>query len=390
MKERVLEAMKRAVETGRAAGVSLLVYQHGEEKLYCDYGFRDLENRIAMSRDTIFRMYSMSKPITSAAMMLLMSRGQVDAGSPVWEYLPEYRQMMSLQNGTPAPVRRTMTVRDLLNMTSGLPYPGDNNAAAVQADAVFRELGQRLYTDHAMTTREFARRMAKNVLAFEPGSEFMYGTSADVCGALIEEVTGKRFGAFLQEEFFGPLGMEDTDFYVPAEKQERLAKVYTLRDGKLTEFVTDHLGVTYERKTAPAFESGGAGLCSTLPDYAAFGTMLMNDGMYKGQRILPKQAIRFMHSGGLTEAQRNTLNRGWDWMGGAYTYGNFVRILTDEGMTTHFANKGEYGWDGWLGTFFSNEPESGITFVFGIQLSADPNALFLVHELKNIVMSELA
>ena len=129
-------------------------------------------------------------------------------------------------------------------------------------------------------------------------------------------------------------------------------------------------------------------LCSTLDDYSKFGQMLMNEGMYQGKRIMPSQAVRFMRHGGLTKEQMPQLQQGWDWMSG-YTYGNLMRVCENESETSVFSSKGEYGWDGWLGTFFSNEPQHGITLIFGTQQIGIGRTGILVREIKNIVMSEL-
>ena len=216
----------------------------------------------------------------------------------------------------------------------------------------------------------------------------MYGTSADILGALIEVVSGESFGNFLQKNFFDPLEMNETGFYVPEKNRSRLARVYEESQQGLMEVKTNHLGLRYERDIAPSFESGGAGLCSTVDDYSKFGQMLINEGVYQGKRIMPAQAVRFMRHGGLTSEQKPQLHQGWDWMSG-YTYGNLMRVCENESETSVFSSRGEYGWDGWLGTFFSNEPQHGITLIFGTQQIGIGRTGVLVREIKNIVMSEL-
>lgn len=389
MEQKIREAMKRSIESGSCAGANVLVVKDGKEQVYCEYGYRDLENQIAMSRDTIFRLYSQTKPVTAAAVMLLASEGRIDLASAVEDYLPEFKNGHVNQNGTRQNVQRKITVRDLLNMTSGISYPDAATEGGRQSEAVFKELDDRLYTDHPMSTREFAEKMGKIDLCFEPGQEFKYGASADILGALVEVVSGESFGTFLQKNFFDPLEMKETGFYVPEKNQKRLAKVYEETKQGLAEVQTNHLGLRYNRDMAPAFESGGAGLCSTLDDYSKFGQMLINDGMYQGRRIMMPQAVRFMTHGGLTPSQMVQLHNGWDWMSG-YTYGNLMRVCHNESETSVFASKGEYGWDGWFGTFFSNEPQHGITMIFGTQQVGIGRTGSLVHQIKNIVMSELA
>lgn len=388
MKQKIMDAMQRSIESGSCSGANVLVIKDGEEQVYCDYGYRNLANKTPMSRDTIFRLYSQSKPVTAAATLLLVSQGKIDLASAIEDYLPEFKDSHVNENGKRHSVYRKITVRDLLNMTSGLAYPDMSTEGGRQSDAVFRELDERLYTDHPMTTREFSQKMGKIDLCFEPGEKFMYGISADILGALIEVVSGESFGTFLQKNFFDPLEMTETGFYVPEKNRDRLARVYEETPDGLTEVKTNHLGLRYERDMVPSFESGGAGLCSTLDDYGKFGQMLMNEGVYQGKRIMPAQAVRFMRHGGLTPEQMPQLHQGWDWMSG-YTYGNLMRVCENESETSVFSSKGEYGWDGWLGTFFSNEPQHGITLVFGVQQIGIGRTGVLVREIKNIVMSEL-
>ena len=388
MKHKIMDAMQRSIESGSCSGANVLVIKDGEEQVYCDFGYRDLENKTPMSRDTIFRLYSQSKPVTAAATLLLVSQGKIDLASAIEDYLPEFQDSYVNENGVRRPVQRKITVRDLLNMTSGLAYPDLSTEGGKQSDAVYRELDERLFGDHPMTTREFSQKMGKIDLCFEPGQKFMYGISADILGALIEVVSGESFGSFLQKNFFDPLEMTETGFYVKEENRSRLAKVYEESSQGLTEVKTNHLGLYYDRNIIPAFESGGAGLCSTLDDYSKFGQMLMNEGMYQGKEIMPAQAVRFMRHGGITREQMPQLHAGWDWMSG-YTYGNLMRVCENESETSVFSSKGEYGWDGWLGTFFSNEPQHGITLVFGVQQVGIGRTGILVREIKNIVMSEL-
>lgn len=388
MKQKILDAMKRSVESGSCSGANVLVLKDGKEQEYCEYGYRDLEKHVAMSRDTIFRLYSQTKPITAAATLVLAADGRIDLASPVEDYLPEFMGSYVNRNGIRKKAERKITVRDLLNMTSGIAYPDLTTEGGRQSDKVFGELGQRLYSENPMSTREFSRKMGKIDLCFEPGEKFMYGASADILGALIETVSGKSFGEFLQKSLFDPLGMKETGFFVPEQKRNRLARVYEETENGLVEVKTDHLGLRYERDVEPAFESGGAGLCSTLDDYSKFGEMLLAGGNYRGKKIMSAAAVRFMTHGGLTPEQIPQLQKGWDWMSG-YTYGNLMRVCQEESQTSLFSSKGEYGWDGWLGTFFSNEPAHGITLVFGVQQVGVGRTGILIRQIKNIVMSEL-
>ncbi len=387
MTNKLQKIIDAAVRSGDTAGINVLVLKKGAELAYCESGWRDLENNVPMTRDTIFRLYSQTKPITAAAVILLASRGELDLSSWISDYLPEFSEQFVSVDGKRRPANRRITVIDLLNMTSGLAYPDDRFDGGKQSGKVFWEIEQRLFGENPVTTWEFSEMMARTDLCFEPGEQFLYGTSADIAGALVERVSGKKLSEFLNDEFFIPLGMSDTAFYVPKEKQHRLSKAYDYgKDGQLFEHITNHLGLRYMRDVPPAFESGGAGLCSTLDDYAKFAAMLINGGEYNGKRILSERAVAFLTKGGLSDGLKPQLKAGWDWLGG-YTYGNFMRVCEDESRTTLFSDKGEYGWDGWLGTFFSNEPKSGITLLVGVQQLGVGRTGAVVRKLKNAVMS---
>ena len=317
-----------------------------------------------------------------------MEIGKLDAGALLSAYLPAYEKSSVNLNGERVKAQKCITISDLLNMTSGIPYPDDTTEGGRQSGAVFREIEQRMNSDNPISTAEFARKMSAVDLCFEPGEKFMYGASADILGAVIEKVSGMSFRDYLISNFFEPLGMSDTDFYVPQNKANRLAKVYDYSEKGLHEVRTNHLGLKYERDVIPAFQSGGAGLCSTLDDYAKFAGMLMNNGSFNGRRFLSPMAVKYLTHGGIKSSQKPQLEEGWSWLRG-YTYGNLMRVCDDESMTTLFASKGEYGWSGWLGSFFSNEPAHGITLLFGTQQAGVGKTRTLVRKLKNIVMSEL-
>lgn len=379
--------MNAAVSAREAAGVNLLVLQNGKELLYAESGYADIEHQKPMSRDTIFRLYSMSKPITAAGIMILMERGIIDLFNPVSKYLPGFRNQQVSVSGTLVPVKRETTLQHLLNMTSGLPY-GGADAAGQAAEAVFEEIREKLSSDDAISTVEAANRLGSLPLSFHPGDHFMYGTSADILGAVIEVASGMRFGDFLEKELFEPLGMKDTGFFIPESKQERRSCTYELlSDGTLAECQTTHLGISYFMESRPAFESGGAGLVSTLPDYSRFAGMLLNNGSYNGVQILRPATVAYMTGGQLLPWQQEDLNRDWGGLTG-YSYGNLLRVMKEPGSAVMLTTKGEYGWDGWLGPYFSNHPDLGLTILVGMQ-KKDAGTTALTRKLRNIILSSL-
>lgn len=391
MKETMKEAVKRVLEASVAknyvAGASLLVLQDGKELLFEQAGFRDRENQIGFDRDTICRLYSMSKPVTAVAVMILMERGLIDLADPVSMYLPAYAGMQVFEEGKLVPVKRDIMIKELLCMTSGCVYPGMGTDAEKEMAKLFEKIDQKLYTEEQMTTMEIVNAIGGCPLDFQPGAHWKYGTGADILGGIVETVSGMKFSEFLKKEIFEPLEMKDTGFYVPEEKQSRLAKVYDVVEGELQEFKTNHLGIRYTQKGAPAFESGGAGLVSTLDDYAKFAQMLMNRGEYQGKRLLQQATVEYLTHTELMPWQQVDLDTGWESMTG-YTYGNLLRVMKWPERSYMMNSKGEYGWDGWLGPYFCNAPEEKLTFLFFMQkINAGTNQL--TRQLRNVVYSKL-
>ena len=385
--EKCAAIMESAVAERFVSGAILLVLKNGKEILSCQAGYRDLEQKLPMERDTILRLYSMSKPVTGAAVMLLLERGMIDLVDPVSKYLPGFAGQRVLVNGKEVPAEREVNIHDLLSMTSGLPYGDAGSPAADRAKLVFDEIDERLYSDNPLTLNEIANRLGQCPLEFQPGARWMYGTSADILGAVVEAISGRSFAEFLEKELFEPLGMSDTGFYVPEEKQNRLAKVYREERGTLTEEKTNHLGIRYDMKIPPAFASGGAGLVSTLEDYSKFASMLLGGGELNGARVLKPKTVEYFTAGSLTPWQKESFWRTWDRMTG-FSYGNLMRVLKDPGAAQFVSTAGEYGWDGWLGCVFGNDPKNKLTFLFGMQ-RPDSGTTWLARRLRNLVTTEL-
>ncbi|MBQ7990736.1 MAG: beta-lactamase family protein, partial [Oscillospiraceae bacterium] len=334
--------IRRTVDRQELAGANVLILQDGKELFYDEYGIARASDKSPLVRDTIFRLYSQTKPITAAAVILLAAEGKIDLSADLSEYLPEFsHQFRYDENGEKKDVVRRISVKSLLNMTSGIPYPNYGNKADEMAGGVFDDMIASLYTDSPLTTRDFSEKMAKIGLSFEPESHFRYGAGADIAGALVERVSGVSFGEFLRSSFFEPLEMTDTDFWVPPEKQHRLAAIFDTAGG-LHECPSDHLGLRYARDVRPAFESGGAGLCSTLDDYSHFALMLLDGGVYKGRRIMPSYAVRYLTENAFEHSLCGDLLSSFGWMNG-YRYGDFMRICDDPSKTALFSAKGEYG-----------------------------------------------
>jgi len=392
-KDKITERLTKLLEMGVAdktvAGINALVIKDGEEVAYAQAGYADVDSRKPFNRNTIMRMYSMSKPITSAAVMILVERGLISLGEPVYKYLPGFvNQKLIHPDQTTEIIGRPAYIKDLMSMTSGLPY-GDANAdsygnhASVLVQNYFDEIDKKLYTKDAIETVEIANKLGEIGVSFVPGSDWMYGTSADVLGAIVEVVSGMKYGDFLKKELFEPLEMADTGFFVEADKHDRIASVYEKKDGELVFFPTNHLGIRYSLDVRPAFESGGAGIISTIDDYSHFAQMLINGGEYKGKRILSEATVRYMTHGRLMDWQQETMWRNWDGHSG-YSYGCLMQHMIDTEKAYFYTWPDEYGWDGWLGTYFVNSPTNKVTILLGMQITGPTSNIFF-EKVRNLL-----
>lgn len=382
--QRLGEILEESVARQEIAGGNLCVIHKGQEVYYAQAGFANIAEKKKMERDTIVRLYSMSKPVTAAAVMLLVERGVIDLWDPLEKYIPEFANATVVADRMTdmgaVKAKRSVTVKDCMNMTSGLPYGDDPDMASRDVGTVFEDAVRRLYTDNPMTTVEFAGRLGGCRLDFQPGEGWRYGTSADVLGAVVEVASGMRFGEFLEREFFQPLGMKDTGFSVPAEKRDRLAVVYESTPNGLVEFHGDHLGICNHMDTQIAFESGGAGLVSTIDDYWRFTQMLMQKGSFEGKEILAPRTVAYMTSCHLQPHQQ-VMMKDWENLYG-FSYGNLMRVLVDPSLTILNGSLGEYGWDGWLGPYFANMPKEETTFLMTVQRK-DSGTFTLTRKLRN-------
>lgn len=385
-KETMDKLISQEVSEGRVKGASALVLHKGQEIYYNAFGFADAERGLPMRRDTIIHLYSMTKPITAAAVMILAERGELDVWDAISDYLPAFRdpRVWDEEKQCEIPAKREITVWDLLNMTSGIPYPDMIHEPGRRMDKVVKELVRRREQGETVGTQEFVSRIAEVPLCFRPGEQWMYGFSADVLGAVVEVVSGKKFSKFLKEEMFEPLEMTDTGFFVPKDKLHRLAQYYDLMpQGELKVHTGSHLGEYYGEDVA--FESGGAGLVSTLDDYSHFASMLINKGKYKGRQILGRKTVEFMAQNRLTDKQRETMI--WDSVKG-YGYGCLMRVLLDQGQAGFNGSPGEFGWDGWTGNYVTMDFSEELVFLYFIQLCG-AGTTPAVRKLKMVTYSAL-
>lgn len=384
--KKIDDILSAIVDDKFAAGASCLILDNGKEAYYGEKGFIDIKNNKPVKRDSIFRLYSMSKPLTAAAAMLLVEDGLLDMNQPVGDYIPSFKNQTVADGYNRLSVNRPMKVKDLLNMTSGLSYCGILNTTEHMASELTDEAIKRIGTDNEMSTYEFANRLGEFPLIFSPGERFNYSYSADVLGAVIEVVSKMKFSEFLQKRLFEPLGMKDTGFYVPADKQDRLTKVYENTPEGLKEYNYNHLIINLKMDHAPAFESGGAGLVSTLDDYSHFAMMLLNNGVYEGKRVMMPGTVKYFTEGGTEDGPKECL-KGWDGMNG-FEYANLMRVMKDPSKAVTISSMGEYGWDGWLGPYFINDPTHKVTILFMLQLTNAGTTTY-TRRIRNVVYSSV-
>lgn len=363
--------LEEVVARGEISGIGLLFQKDGMEECWIGKGYADKMKQAVITKDTIFRLYSMTKPVTAVASMALVEEGTLDLKAPVGEYLPGFRHSRVWCCDHSEPVNRPVLVSDLLFMTSGLSYADNDTVTEKETGKLLKEVEDSLASDRPMTTAEFAERAGEIPLLFHPGTSWKYGISADILGAVIEQAAHKPFGEILKEKIFVPLGMKDTGFYIPDEKRDRLAKAYEKQEGNMqTLYTGNFLGINNKMDKPAAFESGGAGLVSTVSDYAKFAQMLLNGGSYQGKEILRPESVNTMTRGGLNETQKSAFEQ---WFGQkGYDYGWLMRVLKRPNEAVYPGLEGEYCWDGWLGCCFINYPRERMTLlVMQQQLGAE-------------------
>ncbi len=337
--QRLMDVLRREVASGRLPGAVAMVARRGQIALFEAVGQQDPATGTPMQTDSIFRIYSMTKPVVSVAVMMLVERGQLLLSDPVRRWLPEYaKQQVATTRGL-EPVKQEATVQDLLRHTAGLTYEflGDST--------VQRQYAQVKIASRERTNAEFSQTLATMPLQFQPGSVWAYSRATDVLGRLVEVVSGKSLGAFLQAEIFGPLGMVDTGFAVPPAQQHRIAEPFAHDpDGGVPMKVL-------EPRQVPAMEGGGGGLMSTAMDYTRFLQCLRNRGELNGVRLLGPHTVDFMtadHLGGIP-ADGTLLPPG-------HGFGLGFAVRTHLGLSPVPGSVGLYYWGGIAGTTFFVDP----------------------------------
>lgn len=341
-------ALQGFVDRGELAGVVTLASRGGEVFHAEQIGWSDIEEGRPMRPDTLFRIASMTKPVTSVAALMLMEEGRLALSDPITLWIPELTNLQVLRDagGPPdqtTPALRDITVEDLLTHRSGIAYAPFSEGPIKQAyEQALGDPGM-----NRMSVDQWLAALGTLPLAYQPGDRFHYGHSTDVLGFLVGRVEGKPFRQVLQERIFTPLSMRDTDFWMPVEKRERLASLYAYREGAggLTKVELE----LYDQP--PAYTPGGGGLISSAPDYHRFARMLLNGGELDGVRLLQPETVRLMRTNRLTDAQRRVPFAGMDlWSKSGFGLGlSMAEDLTDNPYAC--GARGSMTWPGVFGTW---------------------------------------
>ncbi len=383
--------LSRYIEPEKIAGCLTLVARRGEIAHLSAMGQMDRERGKPMSTDTIFRFYSMTKPITSVALMQLHERGEFQLTDPVSRFIPEWRDLQVMSGGdwpqfeTVSPAR-PMTIRDLLSHQSGLTYgfmEGSLERAYNKAD---------VYSAGTMAGRDLqsmVERLAEMPLKFSPGEQWNYGVSTDVCGYLVQAISGQRFDEYLQERIFEPLGMVDTAFDVPAEKLDRFAANYERGPDRQLRLMDDPATSHYAHPQT--FFSGGGGLVSTAHDYLRFCQMLLNGGELDGARLLGPKTIELMTMNHLPNGEdlsQRALGTFSETANDGVGFGLGFAMIVDLARSQNVGSLGEYYWGGAASTIFWIDPTEELIVIFLTQFM--PSGTFNFRgQIKQILYSGL-
>jgi len=376
--ERITSAIQRSVDEGRMAGAVALVARHGKLAYFKAIGMADRDAKRPMRTDSIFRICSMSKPITSVAVMTLYEEGRFLLSDPVSDFIPEFKHMKVLdppypQDKTSPPgalvdAKRPITIRHLLTHTSGLTYQWNARLGKKYIDA---GIGSGLLQQEG-TIGDAVKKLATMPLLFQPGDAWEYSLADDVLGYLVERVSGMPLDKFLEERIFKPLRMQDSGFFLPEDKASRLAMAYTyypdqglrpILDNQVVKEGEFSYSADYPTRGPRTYFSGGGGLCSTAEDYYRFCQMLLNGGELNGARVLSRKSVELIsqnHLQGKLEGQIFPLDE--------FGYGLGFGVTSEPRFLTELGSVGAYYWGGFYYTAFIIDPKEDMIAVFMAQL----------------------
>jgi CubicO group peptidase (beta-lactamase class C family) len=387
--ERLHALMQEAVDKKAQAGIVTILARHGKVVDYRTYGERDMASHTAMTKDTIFRDYSMTKPVTAVAMMILYEEGKWLPSDPISKYIPQFKDLKvykgSTGSGEPILVEpeHAPTMRELMTHTAGFVYGFFGNT---YSDGLY----QKEHVLQSANLEEMINKLAKIPLAYQPGTEWHYSLSMDIQGYIVEKLSGQSLPDFMRTHIYEPLGMKDAGFFVPEGKRSRFMTLY--RSGANGELVADANAGPNPRDYdhLPALPSGGGGMVSTAEDYYRFATMLLDKGELDGVRVLAPATVKLMSSNHLP----STLLTG-QWGIGAqqmrpgFGYGYNCAVVFDPPEANLPEGKGTFFWDGAAGTWFWIDPTNDIVFIGMIQRMGGNGGINLQYLARNVVYGAL-
>jgi len=387
--ERLHTWLQQSVDDRQIAGMVTILARHGKVVDYRTYGYRDLASKSPMTKDAIFRDYSMSKPVTGVAMMILYEEGKWLPSDPIAKYVPEFAHLKVYQgtgpDGKPILVDpdHAPTMRELMSHTAGFTYGffGDTPVDHMMRDA-------QLF--NSANLHEFITKLAQLPLAYQPGKGWMYSVSMDIEGYIVEKLSGQSLPDFVHDHIAQPLGMRDAGFFVPAEKRARFATLYRPDEkGTLVAGPTTN-GIATDYAEQPAMPSGGGGMVSTAEDYYRFAQMMLNGGTLNGTRILAPATVHLMTSNHVpTELLTGQYSIGNAVMRPGFGYGYNCAVEFDPAEANLPDGKGTFQWDGAAGTWFWVDPTNDLVFIGMIQRWLGPTSPPLEYGSRALVYQAL-
>jgi CubicO group peptidase (beta-lactamase class C family) len=364
VKSRIDATLKRFTDSGKTAGVSALIFEKGKEVYFNAFGYADREAKTPMDRNTLVRIFSMTKPVTGVALMTLYDKGAFQLDDPLWLYCPEFKDM-KVYKGVDAsgnlilePAKRLITIRDITRHTAGF--------AGTDIPALADLVRKANYMDPANTLSEMAKKLASLPLQFHPGDQWAYGPSVDVQAYLVEKLSGKPFDQYVKETILDPLKMTNTRYVIPENDRSRFAALYNRSDDGVLTRVPDEQANAFNTKDW-ALKPGGFGLTATLDDYMKFAQMLVNKGQLGKVRILKPETVKLMSTSHLSDT---ITKRMWLPGKGRVGFGIDFAVRTQPPANKEENNGvvGEFFWDGAASTVFWVDPANNLTAVLFTQL----------------------
>ena len=348
---RINDRMQEYIDQQKLVGISTLVARNGQVVHFAAQGQQDREKNIPLSRDTIFRIYSMTKPVTAVAALTLWEQGKFHMNDPIDMYLPQLKDLQVYVSGegdnmVTEKQKQPIRIIDLFMHTAGLSYGFSQSPV----DKLYQQM---FATANFKTADEMLDAIAKLPLNHQPGEKWHYGVNTDIIGFLVEKLSGKKLGEYMQEVIFEPLKMNDTGFYVTADKRDRLKQIYTVGDKGQT--VVRPVGALGDYQSDPQVHNGGGGLVSTMDDYLTFAQMLLNGGEVNGTRILGRKTVEYMRTNHmpkhLVPFEPGAAGEG---------YGLAVSVTVDEGQLKFMGSEGNFGWGGMASTYVRIDPKENM------------------------------